>query len=274
VEKSLCYFRLASLPTPWTACDLTAVITGYNTDVEYDGVVYHVQTEDKGINTPVILSLVYLDGAILASKRTPYDDLVLSGFDQAILATRLHRQHKLICAAVHAGRIEELKRLSGRDADRRAAERGKRAREEDREPEPADIREPESPDQESAQKTTTVAKDRFSISEAREEEAEKEAFKVWLLEEPELRAGDSVALRVLVTRCIGDDRYSVAKARVTLKVLGSSFRPESTMATSDKDGVALIFAQLPRFTGGRAAILVRAEANGETAELRRIILPA
>ncbi len=234
------------------------MITGYNTDVEYDGVVYHVQTEDKGINTPVILSLVYLDGAILASKRTPYDDLVLSGFDQAILATRLHRQHKLICAAVHAGRIEELKRLSGRDADRRAA----------------DIREPESPDQESAQKTTTVAQDRFSISEAREEEAEKEAFKVWLLEEPELRAGDSVALRVLVTRCIGDDRYSVAKARVTLKVLGSSFRPESTMATSDKDGVALIFAQLPRFTSGRAAILVRAEANGETAELRRIILPA
>src|SRR6266516_3639024 len=143
---------------------ITAVITGYNTDVGYEGVVYHVQTEDKGINTPVILSLVYLEGAILASKRTPYDDLIASGFDQATLATRLHRQHKLICAAVHAGRIEELKRLSGRDTDRRAAERGKRAREEDREPEQADIREPESPDQESAQKTTTVAKDRFSIS--------------------------------------------------------------------------------------------------------------
>jgi len=263
-------FDLPPSPTPWTACDLTAVITGYNTDVEYDGVVYHVQTEDKGINTPVILSLVYLDGAILASKRTPYDDLVLSGFDQAILATRLHRQHKLICAAVRAGRIEELKRLSGRDADRKAAERSKRAREEDREPEQADIREPESTDQESAQKTTRVAKDRFSVSQTSEEEA----FKVWLLEEPELRAGESVALRVLVTRCVGDNRYSVAKARVTLKVLGSSFRPESTMATSDKDGVALIFAQLPRFTGGRAAILVRAEANGETAELRRIILPA
>ena len=94
------------------------MITGYNTDVEYDGVVYHVQTEDKGIDTPLMLSLVYLEGAILASKRTPYDDLVLSGFDQAILAKRLQRQHKLICAAVRAGRIEELKRLSGRNADR------------------------------------------------------------------------------------------------------------------------------------------------------------
>ena len=247
------------------------MITGYNTDVEYDGVVYHVQTEDKGINTPLILSLVYLEGAILASKRTPYDDLVLSGFDQAILAKRLQRQHKLICAAVRAGRIEELKRLSERAADRKAAEPGRRAKEEHREPEPADIREPESPGQEKAQQTTSVAKDRFSISEAIEKE---EGFKVWLLEEPVLRAGDSITLRVLVTRCVGDDRYSVAKARVSLKILGSSFRPESTMVTSDQDGVALIFAQLPRFTNGRAAILVRAETDGETAELRRIILPA
>ncbi len=247
------------------------MITGYNTDVEYEGVVYHVQTEDKGINTPLILSLVYLDGAILASKRTPYDDLLGPGFDQAILAKRLQRQHKLICAAVRAGRIEELKRFSERSADRKAAEPVRRAKEEHREQEQADIREPESPGQENAQKTTSVAKDRLSISERTEEE---EGFKVWLLEEPVLRAGDSVTLRVLVTRCVGDDRYSVAKARVTLKILGSSFRPESTMVTSDKDGVALIFAQLPTFTTGRAAVLVRADANGETAELRRIILPA
>ena len=245
------------------------MITGYNTDVEYDGVVYHVQTEDKGLNTPLVLSLVYLDGAILASKRTPYDDLVESGFDQSILAKRLQRQHKLICAAVRGGRIEELKRMSERDADRKAAERGKRAREEDSEQEPGDIREPELSGQENVQKTTRVAKDRFSISE----EIEEEAFTISLLEEPVLRAGEPCTLRVLVTRRVGDDRHSVAKARVTLKVLGSNFRPESTIATSDKDGVALMFAQLPRFTTGRAAILVRAEADGETAELRRIILP-
>ena len=250
------------------------MITGYNTDVECDGVVYHVQTEDKGINTPVILSLVYLDGAILASKRTPYDDLILSGFDQAILAKRLQRQHKLICAAVRAGRIDELKRLSERGVDHNLAEQRKRAREEHREQEQADVGEPEPPGQDNSQQTTTAANDRFSISEAIEEGEAEEGFKVWLLEEPVLRAGDSVTLRVLVTRVVGDDRYAVAKARVTLKILGSSFRPESTMVTSDKDGVALIFAQLPSFAGGRAAILVRAEANGESAELRRIILPA
>ncbi|HWP52513.1 MAG TPA: hypothetical protein VN476_00185, partial [Pyrinomonadaceae bacterium] len=65
------------------------MITGYNTDVEFDGVVYHVQTEDKGLDTPVILSLVYSGGAILASKRASYDDLVARGFDETVLAARL-----------------------------------------------------------------------------------------------------------------------------------------------------------------------------------------
>jgi hypothetical protein len=55
------------------------VITGYNTDVEFEGVTYHVQTEDKGLAKPIILSLVYDRGTILASKRLPYDDLLEQG---------------------------------------------------------------------------------------------------------------------------------------------------------------------------------------------------
>src|SRR4030095_9409838 len=98
------------------------VITGFNTDIEHDGVVYHVQTEDKGLETPLILSLVYTGGAILASKRVLYDDLIEQGFDEKVLAERLQRQHKLICAAIHAGRIDDLRRMSQRDADMRASQ--------------------------------------------------------------------------------------------------------------------------------------------------------
>ncbi len=55
---------------------LETVITGFNTDIEHDGVIYHVQTEDKGLDSPIILSLVYAGGTILASKRSPYEDLI------------------------------------------------------------------------------------------------------------------------------------------------------------------------------------------------------
>ena len=81
------------------------MITGFNTDIEFEGVTYHVQTEDKGLDTPLILSLVYVGGAIIAAKRTPYQDLVAGGFDESVLAERLQRQHKLICAAIRAGRM-------------------------------------------------------------------------------------------------------------------------------------------------------------------------
>ena len=90
------------------------MITGFNTDIERDGVVYHVQTEDKGLDSPLILSLVYSGGEILAAKRTPYQDLIAEGFTDEALAERLKRQHRLICAAINAGRIEELKQMSAR----------------------------------------------------------------------------------------------------------------------------------------------------------------
>src|SRR5215203_6818012 len=96
--------------------NLKTVITGFNTDIEHNGVTYHVQTEDKGVETPLILSLVYNRGTILASKRSPYNDLLQGGFDAQQLAERLQKQHKLICAAVRAGRIEELKQMTAREA--------------------------------------------------------------------------------------------------------------------------------------------------------------
>ena len=91
------------------------MITGFNTDIEHDGVVYHVQTEDKGLETPIILSLVYVGGAILASKRAPYEDLIAEGFSDEVLAERLKRQHRLICAAINSGRINDLKKMGARE---------------------------------------------------------------------------------------------------------------------------------------------------------------
>ncbi len=92
------------------------MITGFNTDVNFQGITYHVQTEDKGLATPLILSLVYDRGTILASKRSAYDDLVEKGFDEKALTERLQKQHKTICAAIRAGRMEELKEMTAKDS--------------------------------------------------------------------------------------------------------------------------------------------------------------
>lgn len=92
------------------------MIAGFNTDIEFGGTVYHVQTEDKGAPANMIMSLVYDKGTILASKRSKYDDLAEIGLDENELSERLSRQHKLMCAAVKAGRINELVEMTRKTA--------------------------------------------------------------------------------------------------------------------------------------------------------------
>ncbi|HVS21332.1 MAG TPA: hypothetical protein VHD88_05750, partial [Pyrinomonadaceae bacterium] len=115
-----------------------------------------------------------------------------------------------------------------------------------------------------------LSQGRFAVSDP---SADKDSLQLSLLEERELRAGESVTLRVQVSRASLDGQAPVPKARVVLKTLGTSFLPSSTFSITDKHGVAMIIASLPAFDSGRAAILLRAEADGEFAELRRIIQP-
>jgi hypothetical protein len=55
------------------------MLVGYNHNIGYKGEVFHVQTEDSGINTPHIITLLYRGGNILSSKKTSYADIVKMG---------------------------------------------------------------------------------------------------------------------------------------------------------------------------------------------------
>jgi hypothetical protein len=80
------------------------MITGHNTDVEYNGKVYHVQTEDKGLKNPVIESLIYVKGKILGSKKTSYADIVERGGGEKEILERLESQHKRMMLEVRSGK--------------------------------------------------------------------------------------------------------------------------------------------------------------------------
>ena len=94
------------------------MISGFNTDIEFGNTVYHVQTEDKGLKSRLIVSLVYDGGTILASKRLKYDELLTEEFDEKLITEGVQRQHKLICAAVKAGRVGELKEMTAKSRTR------------------------------------------------------------------------------------------------------------------------------------------------------------
>ena len=261
------------------------MITGFNTDVEHDGVVYHVQTEDKGLNSPLILSLVYAGGAILASKRSPYEDLIAAGFDEAALAKRLKRQHRLICAAINAGRIDELKRMSERPDQPAVAPpsgqlpTGAMANEADTvvAAEPVTAAIPLPPVE--PQNVVPRPESAYTVYDSRRhsplgEKTNDSGLSVRLLDEQPFRAGQQVTIKVLVERATAGQNEPVEEAKVSIKILGTAFRPQLFSMTTGRDGTAINSARIPHFTSGRAAVIIRVEAAGEASETRRVIHPA
>ncbi|MEA2691468.1 MAG: hypothetical protein QOJ16_855 [Acidobacteriota bacterium] len=83
------------------------MITGYNTDVRHNDVVFHVQTEDKGAANPSIESLVYVGGQVLASKRASYAELVAQGKDDKAVIALMDHQHRTMIAAIRHGKFDE-----------------------------------------------------------------------------------------------------------------------------------------------------------------------
>jgi len=82
------------------------VITGFNTDIKHNEKVYHIQTEDKGLQNPYIESLVYVGGEILASKKTSYAEQLKSGIDEKWIGGLMEQQHRTMIAAVKRGRFD------------------------------------------------------------------------------------------------------------------------------------------------------------------------
>ena len=84
------------------------MFTGFNTDIKHGDTVYHVQTEDKGLKNPLMLSFIYVKGAILDAFRIRYHDFLASNrFSEALLHKILEFQHRQIVNAIKRGKHQK-----------------------------------------------------------------------------------------------------------------------------------------------------------------------
>ena len=276
------------LPTGPSGHPFDQVISGINTDVKVGDIVYHVQTEDKGLKSRLLLSLVYDKGTILASKRVSYDDVLNGDFDEKKLADHLNRQHQLICAALSAGRIEQLKAMTGK-ARAGATKTASTAARKGTDPVPADTAAAPTPKrsrrapitQELVLEAVEIVPDDELILGAdavavvtempKADHASNNKIHIDLMGETKFKGGDKKTLTVRVSR--GTQRVVVPSAEVMVKVLGSTFRPVLFHGRSDSEGLSKFHLQLPKFETGRAAVLVRVIVAGQEHELRRAVTP-
>lgn len=85
------------------------MLVGYNTNVTYKGNVYHVQTEDSGIKNPVIVTLLYLKGTILSSKKISYAHIANSPDYKMKVRELMKEQHKSMLKELVSGKFNTEK---------------------------------------------------------------------------------------------------------------------------------------------------------------------
>ena len=78
--------------------------SGFNTDVRVGDHVYHVQTEDRGPNHPVIDTTVYQNGRVFHRRASDYQEFKNSAeFSDQLLRHRVEEQHRVVIEDLRGG---------------------------------------------------------------------------------------------------------------------------------------------------------------------------
>jgi len=292
------------------------MITGFNTDVQHGGRVYHVQTEDRGQEHPFFESLVYVGGTIVAKKRTPYREQVDQGATEEAIAQLLRRQHQVVIAAIKAGRIDDLIRHTTEDGKIPGLEQhvsavntndrpGQIPRECVEPPAPKELKaagpgQPAAPTKAGeavpaagAEAARPGARGRGSkpltaekqapgaqgnsgkiglnldqvISDYLKRSSEQGKLDLKVISPNVFIAGKSISLKVKVSRA----ELVEPEAVVTVKVIGTAFKPQVYMAKADRHGVSTFNLTLPPFSAGTAALVIEAQSSRGRGELKHLI---
>jgi len=70
------------------------MVAGFNHNVKHLGRVYHVQTEDSGLQNPHIITHLFVGGNILASRKTSYADITGAENLAQVVRELMEEQHK------------------------------------------------------------------------------------------------------------------------------------------------------------------------------------
>ena len=83
------------------------MLSGFNTNFRHRGVLFHVQSEDSGVNSPRVVTHLFRGGDILASQTVLYDDKLQSSNLEAEVRSLMENQHKSMLRALSKGDHDE-----------------------------------------------------------------------------------------------------------------------------------------------------------------------
>jgi len=82
------------------------MVVGFNHNIMYKGVQFHVQTEDSGLANPNIVTLLYRGGTIHCSKKTSYADIIKVEQLELVVESIMKDQHKDMMRRLKSGEFD------------------------------------------------------------------------------------------------------------------------------------------------------------------------
>jgi hypothetical protein len=233
------------------------LITGFNTDIKHGEKVYHIQTEDKGLQNPYIESLVYVGGEILASKKTSYaEQLKTGGADEKWIGGLMEQQHRTMIAAIKRGRFD-----TPADATASAATITGQMQK-------PTLAQP-MPDMSGGAGGEEKTLDQVIIDYLASE-AESEHLELSLLNQADFTAGAPVELRVATKKSLSQS--PVAAAAIEVKVISTVEPPRVIFrGKTAADGTAVVRCTIPSFREGTAAVIISAQSSIGNDEVKQLV---
>jgi hypothetical protein len=214
------------------------MLFGHNTNVTLDGTVFHVQTEDRGVNSATLDTTVHCRGRVLHRRTNKYHDLLpLDAEKERALKVRLDEQH--------FGVLEELKT-------------GALKVEAPPMPPPRPTAPTASPWVAPSAGAASSPAPAPANSAAKEIAVEMLNPRTWL-------AGKHATL-YLIAR-FKDGGIPVNGAKVVARVAGAA-EPLAVETQSSEDGHARLEFDMPRLTGDDAALVIEATTRDAQGHLR------
>lgn len=241
------------------------MITGYNTDVRHNEVVFHVQTEDKGLSNPYIESLVYVGGQVLASKRANYAEMLAEGKEEKDIVQLMDHQHRTMIAAIKHGKLDAKLQalLAGAPLTRQAP--ATQTSPQPLPPTPLPPLPPPPPAAPARERTLDQV-----ILEYLTNEADQEQLVLLLEEESNLALGREARL-VLRTRS-SKSGMPVVGAQVSVRMISTVSDPRVLASgRTDDMGLAALSFEIPAIGRGTAALIITAVGTIGRAELKHLL---
>jgi len=83
------------------------MIVGFNHNISYKGTGFHVQTEDSGVKSPQLVTLLYHGGTIIASQKTVYADILKVDNLSQVVEDLAKEQHKGMLRRLTQGEFDD-----------------------------------------------------------------------------------------------------------------------------------------------------------------------